>query len=129
MPKGYGRSGMASKYKEQIMGHEKSEEQEEYAKQKDLKKEAQAKEDLQKIQNLKEIEPKTVQLSVRRRRNYGGNHFITFIEIVIVVILAILAGITLYCVYDPQFGIDKLTYIKEMQQRFVGCVGIRIGGF
>lgn len=129
MPKGYGRSGMASKYKEQIMGHEKSEEQEEYARQKDLQKEIQAKEDLKKIQNLGEIEPKTVQLNVRRRKHYGGNHFVTFIEIVIVITLAILAGITLYCVYDPQFGIDKLTYIKELQQRSVGCIGIKIGGF
>lgn len=124
MPKGYGRSGMASKYKEQIIGHEVSEEDVENAKQKDIEHEQQRAEDLEKIQNLKNVPTREVTLNVKRRHKRKGQGLFIAVEIIIILILAVLAGCTLYSIYDPQFGIDHLENIKRMQQTLTAFVVI-----
>lgn len=120
----YGRSGMASKYKEQIMGHKEDEQHEEYEKEKQVEKDKQRQEDLNKIEKLDEMKPRSVELYISKKRRGTGYRFITTIEIIIVVILGLLAGCTLYSLYNPQVGIDYLEKIKQLQQAAIAIIHV-----
>lgn len=93
---------MASKYRDQIMGRVETSSRLENAK------------DEVGMDNYLPMETRKVEIAVKTRREKRLSYkILSAVEVVIFIILACLAFLTVYSIINPQFGIEQLMRIQD----------------